>query len=152
MVKIRLARFGKKKQPTFRLVVSDSRKDTFDRYIESVGFYDPRAKNVEINSERVKYWQSQGVQFSPAVHNLLVENKIIDAKKLAVSSLKKKKDDKKSEQKETTTAEKTEKIVENEEKSSELAKNEEKPTKPEKVVEKTAEETTDSEKKDAEKS
>lgn len=90
MVKIRLARFGKKKQPTYRLIISDSRKDTLGTFIESVGFYDPRAKKSDLKTERIKYWISKGAQPSSTVHNLLVENKVIEGKKVKVSNMSKK--------------------------------------------------------------
>jgi len=87
MVKIRLARFGKKKQPTYRIVVSDVRKDTHGTYIESLGNYNPsvQPKEISINVERAKYWLSQGAQPTDVVHNLFVDHDVIDAKKRSVS-------------------------------------------------------------------
>lgn len=87
MVKIRLARMGKKKQPTYRLVVSDARKDTLGKYIENLGSYNPSVnpKEINIKIDRVKYWLGVGAQASPTVHNLLVSQGIIKASKVKAS-------------------------------------------------------------------
>lgn len=84
MVKIRLARHGKKKQPTYRLVVSDARKDTLGTYIENLGSYNPSVnpKQIVIDAERVKHWLSVGAQPSPSVHNLLINEGIIEGEKV----------------------------------------------------------------------
>ena len=63
-VKIRLTRMGKKKQPSYRVVVIDSRKPRDGAYLEQIGFYDPRQDPsvVEIDNENDKYifdrWES----------------------------------------------------------------------------------------------
>ncbi len=62
MVKIRLKRMGKRKQPYYRLVVIDSRRSRDGKYIESVGHYNPRDKKLIINKERVEYWLAKGAQ------------------------------------------------------------------------------------------
>jgi small subunit ribosomal protein S16 len=64
MVKIRLKRMGKRKQPYYRIVVIDSRRSRDGKYIESVGHYNPRDKKLIINKERVEYWLSKGAQAS----------------------------------------------------------------------------------------
>ena len=72
-VKIRLTRKGKKKQPTYRVVVADSRSPRDGRYIEQIGFYNPRQQPsvVEIDTERASYWLYNGAQPSDAVQKLL---------------------------------------------------------------------------------
>jgi small subunit ribosomal protein S16 len=72
-VKIRLTRLGKKKQPTYRVVVIDSRKQRDGEYIEQVGFYDPRQDPsvVEINNERALYWLHTGAQPTERAQKLL---------------------------------------------------------------------------------
>jgi small subunit ribosomal protein S16 len=72
-VKIRLTRLGKKKQPTYRLVVIDSRKQRDGKYIEQLGFYDPRQDPsvVEINNERALYWLHTGAQPTERAQKLL---------------------------------------------------------------------------------
>lgn len=90
---IRLSRMGKKKQPTYRLVVSDKQKDTQNRALEILGQYNPRTnpKTIELKADRIKYWLSKGAQASPTVHNLLVDQKIIETDKVKASSGKNKK-------------------------------------------------------------
>lgn len=91
MVVIRLARFGKKNHPTYRLVVSDKQKDTKGTYLEQVGVYDPHTSpaTLTVKADRIKYWVGVGAQPSPTVHNLLVDQKLIDAPKLVIARAKK---------------------------------------------------------------
>ncbi len=52
--------------------------------MEMVGSYDPRVDRVQLNGERIKHWMAHGATVSDTVHNLLVSQKIIDAKKINV--------------------------------------------------------------------
>lgn len=72
-VRIRLRRMGKKKQPTYRVVVADVRFPRDGRFIESIGRYDPRPSPsvVEIDNERAQYWLGNGAQPSERVQKLL---------------------------------------------------------------------------------
>ena len=72
-VKIRLTRIGKKRQPSYRVVVADSRGPRDGRYIEQIGRYDPRQEPslVEIDAERAAYWLSVGAQPSPQAKKLI---------------------------------------------------------------------------------
>ena len=74
MVTIRLSRGGAKKRPFYHITVSDSRKSRDGRFIERIGFFNPRAKGQEerlrLDLDRMAYWQSQGAQLSPRVGNL----------------------------------------------------------------------------------
>ncbi len=70
-VKIRLRRTGKKNAPAHRIVVADSRTPRDGRFIENLGFYDPRAKLEQIDLERVDYWLSQGAQPSETVEGIV---------------------------------------------------------------------------------
>ncbi len=72
-VRIRLRRMGKKKQPTYRVVVADSRFPRDGRFIESIGRYDPRPSPsiVEIDNDRAQYWLGNGAQPSERVQKLL---------------------------------------------------------------------------------
>ena len=83
-VKIRLTRKGKKKQPTYRVVVADSRSPRDGRYIEQIGRYDPRQEPslVEIDTDRAKYWIDNGAQPSDAVHKLLVISGLLEPKRV----------------------------------------------------------------------
>ena len=75
MVKIRLARGGAKKRPFYSIVVADQRRTPRGRFIERVGFYNPRARGGEerlrIDRERVEYWVSHGAKASSRVASLL---------------------------------------------------------------------------------
>ena len=75
MVRIRLARGGAKKRPFYSIVVADQRRSTQGRFIERVGFFNPRASGDEerlrIDSERIAYWISRGAQPSSRVDQLL---------------------------------------------------------------------------------
>jgi small subunit ribosomal protein S16 len=85
MLTIRLSRVGRKNDPSFRVVVVDSkRKVKAGNYLEMVGSYDPRVDRVELKADRIKHWMSHGAQVSDTVHNLLVSQKIIDAKKINI--------------------------------------------------------------------
>lgn len=80
MVKIRLRRMGKKKQPTYRVVVADSRAPRDGRFIETIGFYNPRTEPpvVQIKEGRALYWLSQGAQPTEAVARLLRNKGTLD--------------------------------------------------------------------------
>ena len=73
MVKIRLMRVGKRKQPAFRVVVADARSPRDGRIIEAIGHYQPRRdpSEISIDNERAVYWLRQGAQPSNTVRKLL---------------------------------------------------------------------------------
>jgi small subunit ribosomal protein S16 len=73
MVKIRLRRVGAKKQPHYRVVVTDSHAPRDGRFIETIGNYNPRTDppTVEVDAERALYWLSVGAQPSAAVQRML---------------------------------------------------------------------------------
>mgnify|MGYP000042699894 CR=1 FL=1 len=73
MVRIRLRRMGAKGQPSYRIVVADSRAPRDGRFIEVIGFYNPLVDppQIEVNEERLRYWLSVGAQCSDGVEALL---------------------------------------------------------------------------------
>ena len=73
MVKIRLMRVGKRKQPSYRVVVADARSPRDGRIIEAIGNYQPRLEpsGVTIDNERALYWLRNGAQASDSVRQLL---------------------------------------------------------------------------------
>ena len=73
MVKIRLSRRGKKKQPSYRVVVADGRMPRDGRYIEALGFYDPMTdpSTIKIDADRALYWLRNGAQPTRQVQNLM---------------------------------------------------------------------------------
>ncbi|MHB8651729.1 MAG: 30S ribosomal protein S16 [Minisyncoccota bacterium] len=85
MLKVRLQRVGRKNDPSFRVVVIDSREASQSGgFIEVVGNYNARHGKPTLNGERIKHWVSLGAQVSPTLHNLLIEEKILSGKKINV--------------------------------------------------------------------
>jgi small subunit ribosomal protein S16 len=85
MLKIRLARVGRRNRPHFRVVLTPKSKPPKSGYIAVLGNYDPIKKNLEINKKELKEWLEKGAQPSDTVHNILVKNKIITGKKIKTS-------------------------------------------------------------------
>jgi len=71
--KIRLRRMGARNNPFYRLVVADSRFATTGRYLEVLGWYDPKKaeKNFSVKLDRVEYWQGVGAQMSSTAKSLI---------------------------------------------------------------------------------
>lgn len=89
MLKMRLQRVGRKNDPSFRVIVIDSRSGPRSgKNVDNLGSYNPKSNLMSINGESAKSWIAKGVQVSPTVHNLLVTNKIIEGKKINVLSKK----------------------------------------------------------------
>jgi small subunit ribosomal protein S16 len=80
MVTIRLRRTGKKKQPSYRVVVADSRSPRDGKFIEILGFYNPvrQPQELEIKADRVRHWMSVGAQPSDTVVRLLKRLNVLD--------------------------------------------------------------------------
>lgn len=80
MVKLRLMRMGKTKQPTYRLVAADSRSPRDGRFIEVVGSYAPREPDnkVVLKAERITHWLGEGAQPTDRVRRLLVGAGLIE--------------------------------------------------------------------------
>ena len=71
MVKIRLFRMGKRGAPFYRIVVIDARAPRNGKYIEKLGWYDPRGKELELNLGKAKEWMKKGAQPTPTVTKLM---------------------------------------------------------------------------------
>ncbi len=82
-VRIRLTRVGATKQPTYRVVVADSRNARDGRSLETIGHYNPRLDPVEISidAEKAKKWLAQGAQPSETVARLMRATGILPAAK-----------------------------------------------------------------------
>src|SRR4026209_1257216 len=82
MVKTRLRRAGRKKQPTYRIVVADSRSPRDGKFIEIVGQYAPRTGDQALNldSARVNYWLDNGAQPTDTVRSLLRKAGVLKAR------------------------------------------------------------------------
>ncbi len=100
MLAIRLQRIGKKNKPSYRVVISDKKRDLRGRHNEILGSYDPvsQPKKINLKAERIKYWLSVGAKPSPTVHNLLVSQNIITTKKIKAWVPKKKENKESAEQ------------------------------------------------------
>jgi small subunit ribosomal protein S16 len=82
-VRIRLTRVGATKQPTYRVVVADSRSARDSRAIETIGHYNPRTDPIElsIDADKAKAWLAKGAQPSDTVVRLLRTAGIVPAEK-----------------------------------------------------------------------
>jgi len=81
--RIRLKRMGGKKVPFYRVIVGDAKSSPKGKFIESVGWYDPRTKKLEVNKERVTDWLSKGAQLSNTVSKLLKNFSIFSSGELS---------------------------------------------------------------------
>jgi small subunit ribosomal protein S16 len=94
MLTIRLTRIGKKKQPSYRFIVSEKARDPWGKALEILGTYNPLTNpaTLAIEKERVEYWLSKGAQTSDTVRNLFIDQGILkgDKKKLAGLSTRRK--------------------------------------------------------------
>ena len=89
MLKIRLQRIGKKNSPSFRVVLVEHTMRPQGEFIELLGSYNKIQKQKNLNKERILYWISKGAQLSPTMHNMLVDEKIIDKSKVKAWKSKK---------------------------------------------------------------
>lgn len=90
MLTIRLLRTGKKNQPSYKVVVTDRHNPPKGgKFVEEVGFYNPKTKEKKFNKDRIVYWLSVGAQASDTIHNMLVGEKVIDEPKRKIIFTKK---------------------------------------------------------------
>ena len=77
-VKMRLTRTGAKKAPTYRVIVADSRSPRDGRFIEEIGFFNPRTDEIKNNAEKAQTWLNNGAQPTDTVRALLKKSNIVD--------------------------------------------------------------------------
>ncbi|MFH1461100.1 MAG: 30S ribosomal protein S16 [Patescibacteria group bacterium] len=83
MLIIRLIRTGKKNASSFKVVITEkTAAPQSGKFLELLGNYSPRLKEINLKKERIEYWLGQGVKISETVHNLLVKQKIIKGPKI----------------------------------------------------------------------
>jgi len=70
-VKIRLRVVGKRKQHSYRIVAIESRNPRDGKYLEQLGWYNPRSKELQIDGEGIKKWQGKGAVLTDSVRALL---------------------------------------------------------------------------------
>ena len=82
MVRIRLRRVGRKKQPIYRIVVADSQSPRDGRFIEIIGNYSPRQGDtaIDLKTDRANYWLDNGAQPSDTVRSLLRRAGVLKAR------------------------------------------------------------------------
>jgi small subunit ribosomal protein S16 len=82
LLRIRLRRVGKKKQPAYRVVVADSRAPRDGAFIETLGLYDPLTDpaTFQIDEEKAKKWIQQGARPSETVAKLMTRQGLLPAK------------------------------------------------------------------------
>jgi small subunit ribosomal protein S16 len=78
MIKLRLKRFGKKREASFRLVATNSTSRRDGRPLEELGFYNPRTKETRLNTEAIRARLSQGAQPTDTVRSLLEKGGLIE--------------------------------------------------------------------------
>lgn len=89
MLMIRLQRIGRKNDPSFRVVLTDSKNAAKSgKFLEILGSYNLKKGEVLFKADRIKHWMSHGAQTSATVHNFLVHQKLIEGKKKNVLSKK----------------------------------------------------------------
>ncbi|MBI3957004.1 MAG: 30S ribosomal protein S16 [Candidatus Kerfeldbacteria bacterium] len=91
MIILRLARFGRKNKPTFRIVVQDKRRAPSSVVIETIGHYNPTTQPATfvVKADRATYWLGQGAKLSDTLNNLLIEHKVISGDKRKIVRVKK---------------------------------------------------------------
>lgn len=85
MLMIRMARFGAKKKPTYRLVVIEKERARNSRAVEVVGHYNPvsRPKEIHLKHDRIEFWMKNGAQPSDTVARLIKNNPAVAAQPTA---------------------------------------------------------------------
>lgn len=91
MLRIRLQRRGKKSQAAYRVVVAEKGAPIKGRFIADLGSYNPHTNALAVDATAVEKWLKDGSQATPTVHNLFIENKVIQGEKVKVWQPKKKK-------------------------------------------------------------
>ena len=80
MIKLRLKRFGKKKEASFRIVACNSTSRRDGRPLQELGFYNPRTKETRLDTEALRIRLTQGAQPTDVVRNLLEKGGLIEKK------------------------------------------------------------------------
>ena len=78
MLKLRLKRIGRKRAPSYRLVIMENTTRRDGRPIDEVGYYDPISKNYNFDGSKIQKWLSYGVKPTPTVVNLLKKANILE--------------------------------------------------------------------------
>ena len=89
-VKIRLRRMGNRNAPFYRVIAQDSRYPTTGRFIETLGWYDPKQEgnNFSLNLDRVDYWLGNGAQPSDTAKSLIGKARALPVEKAVSGEVK----------------------------------------------------------------
>ncbi|MBN2162524.1 MAG: 30S ribosomal protein S16 [Pontiellaceae bacterium] len=89
-VKIRLRRMGNRNAPFYRVIAQDSRYPTTGRFIETLGWYDPKqdGNNFSLNLDRVDYWLGNGAQPSETANSLISKARVLPVEKAVSGAVK----------------------------------------------------------------
>jgi small subunit ribosomal protein S16 len=84
MLTIRMSRVGKTKRPSYRILVQEKGRDPWGTHLAIVGHVDTlsKPKKVDLDVEAIKHWLSKGAQPSATIHNILVDQKVIEGPKV----------------------------------------------------------------------
>ena len=140
MLKLRLSMGGTKKRPVYKIVVADSKFPRDGRFIEKLGFFNPllpkeKKERIGLQSDRIKYWLSQGAKPTMRVARLLGENQLMEMPAKGNNPLKAiPKKDRKKDAKEEPKAEAQKEEAKKEEPKKEEPKAEAKKEEPKKEV------------------
>lgn len=104
MISIKLRPVGKKKQISYRVVILPKKSKLVGRYIDDLGWYNPHTNKFLINAEKAKQWLANGAQPTDTVHNILVDAKIIEGKKIPLQKKSKQQKEKPAETAATPSA------------------------------------------------
>lgn len=89
MLAIRLQRIGRKNEPAFRVVLTDSKNSSKSgKFKEVLGSYTIKNDQIELKADRIKHWISVGAKPSDTMHNILVTKGVVEGKKRNVLSKK----------------------------------------------------------------
>jgi len=148
MLTIRLQRVGKKKFPTYRIIVSEKTRDPQARHVEILGSYNPhdKEKGLVLKEDRIKYWIEKGAQTSNTVFNILLKAGLVTGEKKKSVTITNKRTDKLAKAK--TEKEEAKKKADDDKKATEEAKVAEEVVVPELKAEEVAEEKKEEPKKE----
>lgn len=93
MLAIKFRRIGKKNQPSYRIIVSEKKSKVLGKFVEDLGWYDPKSKKFNINKERAQYRIKTGCQPTDTVHNFLVKIGVVKGPKRQIHKVSKKQEE-----------------------------------------------------------
>ena len=93
MLAIKLRRIGKKNQPSYRIVVSEKKSKVLGKFVEDLGWYDPKNKKFKIDKERAQYRIKTGCQPTDTVYNFFVKTGVVKGPKRPVHKVSKKQEE-----------------------------------------------------------